>query len=438
MNHENVAADRLSFKARLSYGLGNLGFNLLFGMAGAYLMYFYVDVYGIAPATVASIFLLARLADAFFDPFLGLMIDRTRTRFGRFKPYLIFLTVPYVACGIAIFSKFPLDSDAKITLAFVTYTLFGLLYSCLSLPLNSMLPSLTPDPRERTATNALREFLGTGATVGITYATLPLVAALGGSNEPRGFFWTAVLLGVVTILMVATMIRNTQERALEDTDEAKPTIRQSLQAIRGNWPWLATLLMNLFFWIGFISRAQSFVYYARDVLGRPDLASLLASTMLAIVPGIAMSVPIALRIGKRKTAALGFVFGGVSVGLIASVNSVAWVLFMSGLSFMALGLMAGVLFALMADAVDHGKAISGVHAPGFLFAAVSVGVKIGMSIGGALGAWLLAYGGYRPGGEITPLIQSMISYSQIAIPAACFLACAASMALFYVPTEHRR
>ena len=116
MNHENVAADRLSFKARLSYGLGNLGFNLLFGMAGAYLMYFYVDVYGIAPATVASIFLLARLADAFFDPFLGLMIDRTRTRFGRFKPYLIFLTVPYVACGIAIFSKFPLDSDAKITL----------------------------------------------------------------------------------------------------------------------------------------------------------------------------------------------------------------------------------------------------------------------------------------------------------------------------------
>ena len=421
---------RLSMRERLSYGFGNFGINLIFGLTGAYLMYFYTDVYHVAPGTVAMLFLLARAVDAVFDPLLGLLIDRTDTRWGKHRPYLAALAVPFALCGIAVFSAPPLEGVAKTAYLYGTYTLLGVLYSGLSVPLNSMLPTLTRDAKERTSTNSLREFLGTGAVVGVGYITLPLVHMFGEGSEATGFFRVALLFGVLTLAGVLVAFMNTRERVAPTSSPQVLTTRQSLRATRGNMPWIATMLVNFCFWVGFIAHVQSVVYYAKDVLRRPDLVSPLMLTMLVTLLGTALSAFIANRIGKRATGMIGAGIAALATAAIPLSQSLAWLITMNCLAYGGMGLIGGLMFALMADAVDYGEWKSGYRAQGFLFAASSFGVKVGMSLGGAAGAWLLARSGYVAGAVATPDVIGAIVWGYVWIPAFSFAGMGASLALF--------
>lgn len=427
---------RLSWREKLSYGIGNFGINLSFGMTGAYLMYFYTDIYGVDPGTVASLFLIARAIDGLFDPFMGLLIDRTDTRWGKHRPYLLGLALPFALCGVAVFWTPPLGDVGKIVYIFASYTLLGMLYSGVSLPLNSMLPTLTRDARERTATNAIRETLGSGATVGIGYAALPLVHALGDDSEAHGFLLVAALLALVTIAALVLTFANTREREAPTESPQVLTTRQSVQATKGNWPWIATMLVNFCFWIGFTAHLQSFIYYARDVLRQPELVSSLMLTMLAVLVGTALSAPIANRIGKRTTGIIGGGLAMAATAAIALSDAPAWLVATNIAAYLGQGLIGGLLFALMADAVDFGEWKSGFRAQGFLFAASSFGVKLGMSIGGAAGAWMLSRAGYVAGVEATPAVQAAITAGHVWFPAISFAAMAASLKLFTFPTAY--
>ncbi|HZU62812.1 MAG TPA: glycoside-pentoside-hexuronide (GPH):cation symporter [Novosphingobium sp.] len=428
----------ISLKERVSYGLGNFGVNLIFGATGAYLMYFYTDVYGVSPATVASLFLLARGVDALFDPLLGLAIDRTHTRWGKHRPYLLWFALPFAASGVAVFAAPALSGLAKLAYIYVSYTAVGLLYSCISLPLNSMLPTLTRDVRARNTTNAIRELLGSSATVGVSYAMLPLVGALGGGDQQAGFVRAALLLAVLTLAGVAIAFANTREREAPEASPERLTTRQSLLATRGNWPWIATMLVNLAFWIGFIGHIQSTIYYARDVAGHAEWAPPLMAMMLVILIGTALSALVANRIGKPATGMIGAGIGAICTAALPLGTSLAWLMAMNALAYAGLGLLGGLLFAFMADAVDFGAWKSGFRAQGFLFAASSFGVKLGMSIGGAAGAWLLARAHYAPGLPASPQVISAITWSHAGLPALSYLAMAAALLLFRFPPDYPR
>jgi sugar (glycoside-pentoside-hexuronide) transporter len=415
---------------RLAYGFCNFGINLMFGLTGAYLLYFYTDVYHVSPAVVATLFLLARGVDAVFDPLMGLLIDRTDTRFGKHRPYLILLAVPFVLCGVAVFWTPPLAGVAKILYLYVSYTLLGVLYSGVSLPLNSMLPTLTRHPKERTTINALREFMGTSAVVGVGYVALPLVHALGGPSDARGFLLTAAACGAVALVALATAFFKLRERVPPSVSPVVLSTGQSLKATKGNLPWIATMSVNFWFWVGFTSHVQSTIYYAKDVLGRPQMVSPLMLTLAVILVGTALSAPVANRIGKRATGMIGAGVAAVFMIMIPWSHNVAWLLTTNSLANVGLGLIGGLLFAFMADAVDYGEWRSGFRAQGFLFAASSFGVKFGMSIGGALGALLLARSGYQPGAVATPAVVSAINWGFVGVPAATFALMGLSLTLF--------
>lgn len=417
---------------RLSYGFGNFGVNLGFGMTGAYLLFFYTDVYRVAAGVVATLFLVARCVDAVFDPLFGLLIDRTRTRLGKHRPYLIGLCVPYALCGAAVFATPHFSGLAKIVYLYVTYTLFGWLYSGLSLPLNSMLPTLTRDGKTRTSVNALREFMGSSATVGATFITLPLVHWLGGASA-GGFGSTAVLFGVITVIAMTAAFFKTRERVEPERSPQVLTTRQSLRATRGNWPWISTMLVNFFFWVGFIGHLQSVIYYARDVLHRAHLVPRIMLMNVALLIGTALTAFIANRIGKRTTGMIGAGIAALCTAAIPLSDSPNWVIAMNGFGNLGLGLIGGLLFAFMADSVDYGEWRSGFRAQGFLFAASSFGVKLGMSIGGAAGAWLLSRAGYIAGMPTTPAVAAGIIWGHIWIPMASYLAMGASLLLFRFP-----
>lgn len=412
----------LTLGEKLSYGIGNFGINLIFGMTGAYLMYFYTDVYGVAPATVASLFLIARGIDAVFDPFMGLLIDRTETRWGKHRPYLLFLAIPYALVGLSVFWAPPLTGAAKIVYIFASYTLLGILFSAVSLPFNSMLPTLTRDAKERTDTNALREFLGSGATVGVGYATLPLVNAVAPGLPARGFLLVAGAFAVITVVAIMLTFANTRERVAPEDSPQVLTTRQSLAATRGNWPWLSTMGVNFFFWVGFTGHTQSFIYYGKDVLAQPSVVPTLMLTMLAVLGGVALSAPVANRIGKRTTGMIGGVVAAGATAAIPMANDAGWLLATNTLAYIGQGIIGGLLFALMADAVDYGEWKSGYRAQGFLYAASSFGVKLGMSIGGAAGAWLLSRANYVASAPTTPAVEGAVLWGHVWLPALSFVA----------------
>ncbi len=428
----------LTWREKLSYGLGNFGVNLPFGMTSAYLLYFYTDVYGVSAGTVASLFLFARFLDAAFDPLMGLAIDRTRTRWGKHRPWLLWLAVPFALTGALVFWAPPLEGGAKIAFIFVTYTLLGVLYSGVSLPLNSMLPTLTRDPRQRNTVNALRELLGSSATVGISYAALPLVRHFAKGNEAQGFFVLASVLALVTIAAMLNAFANTRERVEPAADEVEQlTTRQSLSATRGNWPWVATMLVNFFFWVGFTGHLQSFVFYAGEVMGDAEATSSLTLTMLAVLVGTACAGVCANAIGKRLTGALGAALAAIFTVLIPMGTSLQWLVMTNIVAYFGQGLIGGLLFSLMADAVDYGAWRSGYRAQGFLFAASSFGVKLGMSVGGAAGAWFLGLAGYKAGVAATPEVVRAVIAGHAWLPAGSYVAMGLSLILFRFAPGYR-
>ncbi|MBT0671510.1 MFS transporter [Novosphingobium profundi] len=432
------APDALSWREKLSYGFGNFGVNLSFGMTSAYLLYFYTDVYGVSAGTVASLFLFARFLDAAFDPLMGLAIDRTRTRWGKHRPWLLWLAIPFALTGVLVFWTPPLAGMAKIAFIFASYTLLGVLYSAVSLPLNSMLPTLTRDPRQRNTVNALRELLGSSATVGISYAALPLVRHFAKGDEAKGFLVLAIGLALVTVVAMLNAFANTRERVALTADEVEQlTTRQSLSATRGNWPWIATMLVNFFFWVGFTGHLQSFVFYASEVMGDGDLTSTLTLTMLAVLVGTGLAGICANAIGKRLTGGIGAALAALFTALIPMGDSLQWLLATNILAYFGQGLIGGLLFSLMADAVDYGAWRSGYRAQGFLFAASSFGVKLGMSVGGAAGAWFLGMAGYAAGMPATPAVVTAVKAGHAWLPAASYVAMGLSLLLFRFAPAYR-
>lgn len=428
---------RLTLREKLAYGLGNFGINLPFGMSNAFLMFFYTDVFRVDAATVGTVFLVARAVDALFDPLMGLLIDRTETRFGKHRPYLIALALPFALSSIAVFTAPALAGAAKLAYIFASYTLLGLLYSAVSLPLNSMLPTLTRDPRERNITNATREFLGSSAVVGVGYVTLPLVAAWGHGSAQAGFLRVAACFALLTIAGLVLAFFNTRERVAPLESPPRLTTRQSLSATRGNWPWIATMLVNFFFWVGFGGHVQSVVYYAQHVVRRPDLVPDLMLTMVAMLPMIAASGWCANRLGKKAVGMIGSAVGALATAATPLSSDATWLIAANLVAYAGLGLSAGLLFSLMADAVDYGEWRNGFRAQGFLFAASSFGVKLGMSVGGAAGAWLLAASGYVAGAPATASVIAGIVWAHVWMPAASYAAMAASLLLFVFARDYR-
>ncbi|MCX7285545.1 MAG: glycoside-pentoside-hexuronide (GPH):cation symporter [Novosphingobium sp.] len=422
---------------RLSYALGNFGINLPFGMTNAYLLYFYTDVYGISAGTVASLFLFARAFDALFDPLMGLIIDRTETRWGKHRPFLLWLALPFAASGALVFWIPPLAEGWREVYIFASYTVLGVLYSAVSLPLNSMLPTLTRDPGQRNIINATREFLGSSATVGIGYAALPLIKAFSPGNDARGFFLLSLGLAAITVAALINAFFNTRERVANHTGAARLTTSQSLGATRGNWPWIATMGVNFFFWVGFTGHLQSFVYYANAVLEKVDLVSTLMLTMMAVLAGTAVAGVMANAIGKVTTGMVGAALAAVFTIALVFVREPALVLGANVIAYFGQGLIGGLLFSLMADAVDYGEWRNGYRAQGFLFAGSSFGVKLGMSIGGAAGAWFLSLANYTAGTAPTADVRSAVMAGHVWLPAASFVLMGASLLVFRFPRNYR-
>ncbi|MDR7084227.1 glucuronide carrier protein [Arthrobacter ginsengisoli] len=401
----------------IGYGAGDAANNLAFTTATMFLLVYYTDVAGISAAAAGTLLLTVRIFDAFADVFAGRVVDRSFSkRFGKFRPFIMFGSIPLLLLSVATFSIPQLGESGTLLYAYVTYAALGLAYSLVNIPYGSLAGAMTQDPGDRAKLGSARMIgaLLVGSALGIFVA--PLIKP--GADLQATF--TTITLAFVVI--GAALYFFTVLTAKERVHRAVPnvTFKQSMDTLKGNKPLLMLCLSSFFFLSGYLALTSVQLFYLRDVLGRLDLYPVLSIIQLVLAFVLAAVMPRLVRsIGKKRVyiySSLVTVIGGITIFLTPA--SQVWLGF-AGLVLSLVGVLAVniVVWALEADTVEYGEWKTGVRTEGITYALFSFTRKTGQAVGGALAAYALALGGYKAGAAQTAEAVFGIQLAAGAIPA---------------------
>jgi len=411
----HVMKNQVPWKERISYGLGDTASNLIFQTVTMYLMFYYTDVFGLNIAAVGTLFLIARIIDAFDGPIFGVLIDRTTSKWGKSRPWFLWLSFPFAIIAVLAFLSPDFGDTGKLAYAYLTYILLNVLYAGINIPLTSILPSLSSDSHERTVVTSIRMILAQVGALFVSIATLPLVAALGNGDQKKGFMLTMMIYAGVALVLFLITFKNVRERVQVDGNRVVP-FKEGIKAIKGNTPWWILLATGLFVFIGVTAKGPATIYYFKYNLGREDLIPLVNGLNIIMLLAIVLVPFLSKILGKRNTILTGMVIGIVGqviTYLGAQMMSIPSVLTGVIIGNFGGGIAFGLMFAMIADTIDYGEWKSGVRAPGLLSAASGFGAKFGMGIGGAIAAWVLALGKYVPNQKQGPSALLAIEFNFI-------------------------
>lgn len=391
--------NKTSYTKRFSYAASDTAGQLVFCFISFYLLYFYTDVFGISAATAGTILLVARFTDAIDAPVWGIIFDKTHSRWGKSRPWFLWLCVPFAVFGVLTFLTPNLNHTAKVLYAAGTYIVCSVLYTGINTPVTSILSALTPDPHERVTLTCWRMFGSKLGVLIVNLTALKMVAWLGHGDDRKGFMLAMPIYAVGTILLFLFAFRNLVE-VVHEEKKSLP-IKDSFRAIKGNWPWIIIFVSSLFFWIAFISRVSTVPYFFEYILHRKDLIGL-ANSLDFISLATVFFLPLFCKwTSKRNVWALGLL--GMAIGqLIVYLglrDNASIPLIMAGwiFGFLASGVAMAMPFSVLSDSVDYGEWKTGIRAAGFLTAiGAAFCLKAGSGLGGALPAWIMDSYGYVP------------------------------------------
>ena len=423
-------------RTRLSYTASEVAGQLVFCVISFYLLKFYTDVYGISAAAAGSILLVVRCVDAVDAPVWGYVFEKTTSRWGKSRPWFLWLCIPYAAAGVLTFSTFPMSEPGKIVYALCTYVLCSVLYTGINTPVTSILSALTSSSRERVTLTSFRMMGSKGGVLLVNLTVLKAVAWLGHGNSQRGFMVVMPIYACGTIALYLFAFRNLKE--ITQQAQVRLPFRKSLAALRGNTPWLIIFLSSLLFWIAFIARISAAPYFFQYVMHRPRLTSVADSLDVISLLSILCLPWLCRRLSKRTIWALslfGSVIAQVMMHFGVAGRSVPIVMTGWVFGFLACGIAMAIPFSILSDSVDYGEWKSGVRAAGLLTAiGAAFCLKAGSGLGGALPAWLLDWYSYVPNVEQTARSLHGIELSFVWLPALCY-ALALLPVLFYFNFE---
>ncbi|WP_099224007.1 MFS transporter [Listeria costaricensis] len=405
------------WQQRIGYGASDLACNLIWQMITLYLMYFYTDVFGLAAVQVSLLFLVTRVIDGFSDVLMGIIIDKTNTRWGKSRPYFLIGAIPFGLLGVLAFFVPDIGDVGKLVYAYITYIGLSIAYTMVNIPMASILPSLTSDTNERTVLVTFRMiFAVIGSTI-VSVLTMPLVQMLGGGSEQQGFFFTMLIFAVVGTLLFFFTFRNVEEKVKIRKEQV--TVKEAFTALKGNKPWYIFAVNILFMWGSVFLMSGSLIYYYTYNVGRPDIAGVIAG-IGSFVPlaGTVITPWLSQKWIKKRIFMLGSVINllGFVVMFLANVNVP---LLIVGAIVMAFGsgLRQAIYFSMQADPVDYGEFKTGVSAAGVLSAINGFLGKVAMALTGAMSGFMLAWGGYVAGAEQTTSALFAIKLNYLILPA---------------------
>ncbi len=396
--NQRATADgaRLPLREKISYGIGDFGFNLYWANISAFLLIFYTDVMGLAAGAVGTMMLVTKLADAVADPFMGAIADRTRTRWGRFRPYLLFAAVPLAITGVLTWTVPDLDGGGRLLWAYATFTLMMFVYTVLSMPYSALSGVMTADSQQRTTLISFRFIAAFAGTTLVNWLTLDLVRWLGRGDEQLGWQLTMALYGVVAIATFVAVFANTRER-IEPPPQQRSTMRQDVLDLLGNKPWLVPFVLALVIMVTIVMRSGSLVYYLKYYVDRPELTGLfLGSYSVALAVGAALT-PLLTRLMDKRRLMMGLMagVGVISCAMYFVPKEQIWVMFaLNTFVGLLLGPKSPLAFSMYADCADYTEWKTGRRATAMTFAAAAFSQKLGGAVASAAIAWMLAAMGY--------------------------------------------
>ncbi|MEM9056293.1 MAG: MFS transporter [Pseudomonadota bacterium] len=422
----------LGWAERIGYGGGDFGFNLYWVTIASFLAAFYTDYFGISAAAAATMLLVTKIVDAVTDPIMGAVADRTRTRFGKFRPYLLFGGVPLAAAGVLAFTTPDLTPGLKLAWAYATYTLLMMCYTMVNTPYSALSGVLTANSQERTLLISIRFIFAYGGGTLVSKYTLPLVEHFGQGEPVRGWQATMLLYGVIAVLVFWCSFAATRER-IQPIAATATRPQRDIADLMKSQPWLILFALSMIIMLLITMRTGSAFYFFKYYLERPELLSnYLASQTVALAVGAALTPVLTRYIDKAKllivlmtvVAALSVVYYFIPRDAIATIFVV------NTLISLSLGPKAPLTWSMYADTADYNEWKTGRRATAMTFAAATFSQKIGSAIGTAGMLWCLALIGYVANEAQTGASQTGIALMQTLAPGA-FALLAVLAASFY-------
>ncbi|WP_297273422.1 MFS transporter [uncultured Bacteroides sp.] len=399
---------------KIGYGFGDMASSMFWKLFGAYLMIFYTDVFGLPAAAVGTMFLITRIWDSAFDPIVGVIADRTHSRWGKFRPYLLWLAVPFGLIGVLTFFTPDWGPTAKLVYAYVTYSLMMMVYSAINVPYASLLGVMSPDPKER---NTLSTFRMMFAYIGSFIALLlfmPLVNFFSGGSKEAGeqqMGWTlaVVVIAVMCAVLFLGCFAWTRERVKPIKTEQNP-LKDDLKDLFHNRPWWILLGAGVAALVFNSIRDGATVYYFKYFVVEEEYTSVslfgvsfvlsglyLAVGQAANIVGVIAAAPVSNRIGKRNTYMWAMIIATVLSVIFYwfDKDDLVLIFVFQVLISICAGSIFPLLWSMYADCADYSELKTGNRATGLIFSSSSMSQKFGWAIGTAVTGWLLAFFGFQ-------------------------------------------
>ena len=431
-------AASLSLKEKVGYALGDTASNFYWKTFEFFLLIFYTDVFGISPVVAGTMFGVTRVWDAIADPIMGALADRTRTRWGRFRPYLLWMSLPLAASGVLTFTTPDLDTTGKTVYAYITFSLLMLAYTAINIPYSALMGVMTSDTRERTGLSSLRFIGGFSGGILVVSTTPWLVSLLGAGNTERGWQLTMVLWGVVAAALFVICFATTRER-VEPPPQQQADFRRDVADLFRNGPWMVMFALGLTTLTAFITRGQTTAYFFKYYVGNEALTALfISSSMAASIVGFALTSTISRRVGGKKTMYAALMAGSGLLTLVfflVPASAPGWIIGLNVVIAFIQAPNSPLVWAMYADTADYGEWKYGRRNTGLTFAAAIMAQKGGGAVAGVLNGALLTAYGYVANAEQTAQSLLGIRVSMSVIPGAlCLLA--AVLTMFYKLDDH--
>lgn len=413
----------ITLKEKIGYGLGDAASSMFWKIFGMYSLFFYTDVFGITAAAAGTMFLVARLWDSLTDLLVGIMSDRTKTRWGKYRPYLIWFAFPFAVMGVITFYVPDFGQTGKLVYAYLTYSLMMLVYTLVNVPYASLLAVISSDPRDRNTLSSYRmafAFIGSFVTFmllqplidffakhfGGEGAAVNALAETSVSTNPVGWVMGVGAIGVICVVLFLLCFSWTRERVVQIESEENASVKKDLKNLFRNAPWwilvatgLAALLFNAI-------RDSVAIYFFRDYVQAGyrmagtgwDMTTIYFLVgQAANLLGVMLAPSLSARFGKRRTYMIAILMAGIlSTAFFYIPNSITWILILQFCISIFAGYVLPLLWSMFSDIVDHQELTTGRRASGLIFSSSSMSQKLGWAIGAALSGWMLAYFKYVP------------------------------------------
>lgn len=440
MNSKKIAegiGTKLSLKEKLGYGVGDTASHFVWDMVGFWILIFYTDTFGISAAAAGTIMLIARAWDMVSDPLMGIISDRTKTRWGKFRPYILWMALPYSILAVLTFSTPDFGDTGKVIYAAITYFLLMTVFTAINLPYSSLGAVMTSDSYERAGLNSYRFIFAFVGQFIVTGTALTLAEFFGKGDQSKGYQYTLILFAAISFILFMITFSTTRERVQPPRNQ-KESLREDLKNLMKNRPWVILFFVGIVSFVMFAMQNLSVAYYFKYYIGNePGVQLFNVIGTAALIVMIPFSKPLSKRFGKRTVYLASSLLSGLffillyipgrdNLGLIYTFNILAKMCYAPAVP---------LLWTMLADTADYSEWKSGRRSTGLVFSAATFAQKAGWGIGGALAGWLLAIFQFEPNVEQTETAITGIKLMISVFPGILYMSCAILLVFYTIDQQ---